>query len=137
VLFFEDFSPGQRLQCGAHAITREEIVSFAERFDPVAEHLAGHAAARWHVGALCMRLAVDGVINKAASLGSPGIDVLNFLQPVVPGDTLSCEVEVLETKPSRSKADRGSVRVRYVLHNQRGEAVLDMIGWGMFRRRPV
>ena len=32
--------------------------------------------------------------------------------------------------------DRGSIRGRSVLHNQRGEAVLDMVGWGMFRRRP-
>lgn len=137
MLFFEDLAPGQRLQCGAHPITREEIVAFAEKFSPLPEHLQGTVASSWHVGALCMRLAVDGIINQAASMGSPGIDQLSFPAPVQPGDTLSCEVEVLEALPSRSKPDRGAVRVRYLMRNQRAETVLDMVGWGLFRRRPA
>lgn len=135
MLFFEDFAPGQRLACGTHAVTAEEVVAFAQQFDPVPEHLQGHSASNWHVGALCMRLAVQGVLLQTASLGSPGIDTLTFDAPVRPGDVLACEVEVLEASPSRSKPDRGSVKVRYVLRNQRGEQVLAMVGWGMFRRR--
>jgi acyl dehydratase len=48
---------------------------------------------------------------------------------------LTLTVEVLEARPSRSKPDRGSVKLGYVLVNGAGEPVFSMVAWVMFGRR--
>jgi acyl dehydratase len=54
---------------------------------------------------------------------------------VFPGDTLSLHHTILESRPLRSKPDIGLVRSVWEMDNQRGEKVLHMEGYGMFRRR--
>jgi len=71
-----------------------------------------------------------------ASLGGIGMDELRWLKPVYPGDILSIEAELLEKTPSRSKPDRGVIRVRWATLNQHGEPVMTQISIGMMRRRP-
>ena len=68
-------------------------------------------------------------------MGSPGIDELRWLQPVRPGDTLHARVEIVEVRPSRSKPDRGMVRLRSVVTNQSDVEVLSFFAMVMFRRR--
>jgi acyl dehydratase len=68
-------------------------------------------------------------------MGSPGLDKLNWLQPVYPGDTLSLRHTILESRPLRSKPELGLVRSSWEMTNQRGDKVLHMEGYGMFRRR--
>ena len=53
-----------------------------------------------------------------------------------PGDELSVHVEVLEAIHSRSKPDRGLVKLRYTMRNQNGEDVMTMIALGLVLRRP-
>jgi len=43
--------------------------------------------------------------------------------------------EVLETRPSASKSDRGIVRVLYTTTNQRSDTVMSLIGNQLLRRR--
>jgi acyl dehydratase len=69
-----------------------------------------------------MRLLVGGGLPIAGGIVGTGGELL-WLQPVRPGDTLHVETEVLEVVPSRSKPDRGMVRVRALTINQDGEAV--------------
>lgn len=144
--YLEDFHVGEQGTLGSASVTMEEIVAFARQFDPQPFHLDEQAAASsifgglvasgWHTASLCMRLMVEGVLSKSASLGSPGVDELRWLKPVRPGDTLTLNLEVLECTPSKSKADRGSIRARYGLTNQRGEVVMTMVGITLVRRRP-
>jgi acyl dehydratase len=54
---------------------------------------------------------------------------------VRPGDTLRVRIRVLEARPSESKPHLGLVRSAWQVLNQEGETVLEMEGWGMFRRR--
>ena len=42
---------------------------------------------------------------------------------------------MMMTRPSRSKPDRGSVKLGYVLVNGAGEPVFSMVAWVMFGRR--
>ena len=58
---------------------------------------------------------------------SLGVDELRWLKPVRPGDELSMYVEVLEALPSRTKLDRGLVKLRYTTRNQNGEDVMAII----------
>jgi acyl dehydratase len=144
-IYFEDFEVGEVHQFGSFTFTRDAIVAFARQYDPQPFHLddeaarasiyGGLIASGWQTGAVCFRLAVDGLIGRAASLGSPGIDDLRWLKPVRPGDTITGRAEVVEVRASRSKPDRGSVRLRYEAFNQRGEQVFSMTSVGLFARR--
>jgi acyl dehydratase len=68
-------------------------------------------------------------------MGSPGVEELRWTAPVRPGDTLRARVTVLETTPSAKRSDRGTVRARLEMTNQRGELVLTMVARGYFGRR--
>jgi acyl dehydratase len=144
--YFEDFTPGQVIELGSRAVTRDEIITFASAFDPQPFHTDEEAAKKsiyggllasgWHTGSLMMRLLYDGLLKETVSLGSPGIDELRWLKPVRPGDTLSARMTVLENTPSRSKSDRGIVRTLIELENQHGEIVMTVKGLNMLARRP-
>lgn len=124
LLTFDDFAPGQKFACGEHTITEDEIVEFAHAYDPQPQHtdpeaakhsmLGGLAASGWHLGALAMRLVVDNLLARSASLGSPGCEELRWLKPVRPGDRLRMEAEVLDTRASENKP-RGFVRMRWTM----------------------
>ena len=144
--YLEDFEPGQEFALGSKTVTAEEIVEYARDYDPQPFHLDEDSAARtpfgglvasgWQTGAIAMRLIVDNLLKDCASLGSPGLDRVQWLAPVRPGDTLTMTGVVREVIPSRSKPDRGVVMSRYEMRNQRGELVYAVEGAGMFGARP-
>jgi acyl dehydratase len=146
-LYFEDFVPGQRIDTAGVTLSEGEIIDFALRFDPQPFHLdveaakgtifGGLIASGFHTMALTFRLYVQTNALAAASLGSPGIDEVRWLRPVRPGDTLRATIEVLDSRPSTSKPDRGIVDVKYTTFNQRGEPVMTMLGKQLMRRRPA
>jgi acyl dehydratase len=146
-LYLEDFKAGDRFEFGRHTFTQEDIVAFARQWDPQPFHLEEEAARRsiyggliasgWHTVLTTFRLAVDALIGRVASLGSPGVDEIRWLRPVRPGDTITARAEVLEVRPSTSKPDRGIVRMRYTVDNQRGETVLTLAGIQLVGRRPA
>ncbi|WP_309897113.1 MaoC family dehydratase [Archangium sp.] len=144
--YFEDFQVGQVHELGSYVVPREEILAFARQFDPQPFHLDDEAgrqsifgsiiASGWHTAAICHRLLVESLLKDSASMGSPGLDELRWLLPVKPGDTISARIEVLAVTPSRSKPDRGSLKTRMEVRNQRGEVVMTESATVLFRRRP-
>lgn len=143
--FWEDLSVGQVMELGCVTVDRDEVLAFASRYDPQPFHLDDEAAARsifgklsasgWHTCAMAMGLMVRGFLHEAASLGSPGLEKIQWLKPVYPGDTLSLRQRVIETRPMKSRPSVGMVRSLWEMFNQDGDQVLEMDGWGMFRRR--
>ncbi len=144
--YLEDFVPGAVYEAGSVRITEAEIVEFATRYDPQPFHVdadaarvsmyGGLIASGWQTVAVTMRLLVDNVFKDSASMGSPGVDELRWLVPVRPGDTLAPRVTVLETRPSRSKPDRGILRFRVEVTNQDGELAMSLVGAAFIGRRP-
>ncbi|MEP6503448.1 MAG: MaoC family dehydratase [Betaproteobacteria bacterium] len=143
--YWEDFTPGLVMRLGSTVVTREAVLEFAAQFDPQPFHLDDAAAeaslfkklaaSGWHTCAMMMRLMCDGYLNDSAGLGSPGVDNLRWLKPVYPGDTLTGEMEVMESRPMNSKPHVGLVLSHWRVFNQDGATVLTMEGWGMFGRR--
>ncbi len=143
--YWEDMQAGHVRQLGSITPTREEIIAFATQFDPQPFHLDDEAAkasvfgalcaSGWHTCSMAMRLMVTNFTQQAASLGSPGLENIKWLKPVLPNDTLSLQSTVLETRPMNSRPDVGLVRSLWEMYNQHGDKVLHMEGWGMFRRR--
>lgn len=146
VHYFEDFPVGVRRELGSYAVTEEEILRFAKAYDPQPFHVdraAGEAspyggliASGWHTCAMTMRVLCDGFLLGAASIGSPGVDVLRWKRPVRPGDSLRVFATVLEANPSRSKPDRGVLVNDIEVRNQHEEIVLTMQAMTMLYRRP-
>jgi acyl dehydratase len=143
--YWEDLEPGSVRQLGSVTPTAQEIREFAARFDPQPFHLdeeagrrsvfGGLCASGWHTCSMAMRLTVDHFLNESSSMGSPGLENIRWMKPVFPGDTLTLTHRVTESRPLNSKPDIGLVRAIWEMHNQRGEQVLHMEGYGMFRRR--
>jgi acyl dehydratase len=144
-LFFEDLTPGRVSTYGGHRVDRDEMVAFAQEFDPQPFH-TDEAAARhtfvgrliasgWYTGALQMRMLCDAWLLDSSSMGGPGIDELTWLHPVVPGDTLSVRQSILDAKPSRSRSEMGLVRFKLETLNGSGEVVMVQVHTGMFGRR--
>ena len=143
-LYLDDLTPGQNFKTPGVTLTEAEIIDFAWRYDPQSFHLDANAAAKSPYGgliasgfqslAVCFRLFIQSGVLAESSLGSPGIDELRWLAPVRPGDTLHCEVEVLEVHPSRTKPDRGIARLRYQAVTQRPEVVLSFVVNHLLRR---
>ena len=131
-LYLDDLAVGQRFVSGTHTMDAAEIKEFAARYDPQPFHMddaaardtlfGGLVASGWHTAATMMRLIVDGGLPIAGGIIGTGGELL-WTAPVRPGDTLRVECEVLEITPSRSKPDRGTVRVRCITLNQHGEMV--------------
>lgn len=144
--FFEDFPLGERREFGSHAVSEEDIVRFAREFDPQAFHVdqaaaeaspyGGLIASGWHTCAIMMRLLCDGFLLQAASLGSPGVDLLRWKRPVRPGDTLHLVVTVREAKPSTSRRDRGVIVNDIEVLNANDEIVMTLQAMIMLYRRP-
>ncbi len=145
--YWEDFEIGETVGLGSHAITQEEILAFARKYDPQPFHTDPEAARRsifgeliasgWHTCALMMRLSVEAARREeAAATGSPGLDSCRWLKPVRPGDVLTGRTAVLETWPSRTRPI-GFVRRRVEMLNQRGEVVMEIVGITMYQRRPA
>ena len=146
--YYEDIEVGATAAFGSYQVTREEVIDFAQRYDPQPFHLSDEAAAQthfgrlsasgWHTCAMAMSMIVENLRNnKQAGLGSPGVDELRWLKPVYPGDTLRCESEVLEKRQSQSRPEMGIFKNRMTVYNQDNVAVMSMVSNGLIATRPA
>jgi acyl dehydratase len=126
--WFSDYVTGAQYEYGHLDVTEEEILRFAKEFDPQPIHtdpgfalrgpFGGLIASGWHSAGLAMRLLADHYLSRVASLASPGVDELRWQVPLRPGDRVRLRATVLDTRPSRSKPDRGMVVTQVELLNQ-------------------
>lgn len=145
LLHWEDFEVGQVFDYGSCTVSEEEIVAFAQEYDPQRFHLddayarttilGGICASGWHTAGIWMRLFSDGYANRAASLGSPGVDEIRWFKPVRPGDVLTGRSEILARRASNSRPDLGLNTMKHQLLNAAGEVVMEMHSTQMLRRR--
>ena len=70
-------------------------------------------------------LSVRDISSSPAAIAQLSWDNIRIQRPTFPGDTLYAETEILEARPSSSKADRGVVRVRTRGLNQHGHLVVE------------
>jgi acyl dehydratase len=146
--YFEDFAVGEVLKpSGRVQVDKDEIVAFARQYDPQPFHL-DEAAARqsifgrlvasgWHTAAMTMSLIARSEYRAAGGTVGLGFESLRWPIPVLPGDELRIESEVLETRPSKSRPDRGLIKMRTRTLNQNGEVVQEIVANAMVPRRPA
>lgn len=156
--YFEDMQIGAKRHVGSHTFTADDIIRFAQQFDPQPFHLSeeggrnslfgGLCASGWHVGSVCMKLMVlDGqrTQREMAARGekvpvwgpSPGFKDMKWLKPVMAGDTLSYASEVQTLRESASRPEWGIVQVLNTGTNQHGELVFSFLASAFAPRRPA
>lgn len=143
---YEDYEVGAVDEFGAYTVSKEEILEFAEQFDPQPFHVDEEAAKEgpfgelvasgWHTASLWMRMMVEHHYDEEASLGSPGVEDLRWMKPVRPGDTLSVRLEVVEKRPLESDPTRGLVTTDTEMLNQDRDVVMTMRGKVFCEREP-
>lgn len=141
--YYEDYEVGDTSEFGERTVTKEEIIEFAEKYDPQPFHtdedaaeetmFDGLAASGWHTAAVCMRMFVEHMIDDA-SQGARGVDELRWIRPVRPGDTLTAETEVVDKYPDEDNPYIGYVDTRLTAYNQDDEAVISWVGLGIIKR---
>jgi acyl dehydratase len=144
-LFFEDLELGRSYGSEEIEVGLDEVLEFARRYDPQPFHtdpvaarnsvLGELVASGWHTAALTMRLRVLSELRLAGGWVGLGVESMRWPKPVKPGDRLLVEVEVLEKRESKSKPDRGIVRVRTSTFNQHGELVFETVTAQIVLRR--
>jgi len=146
VLYFEEIAVGDAARSAeTFAVRRDDVVAFAQRWDPQAFHVderaaeksifGGLTACAAHVFAIQSRLAAS-VEPRWSLLAGLGNDGFELLAPVRPGDRISLLRRVTGKRASRSKPDRGIVEIEIDLINQRGEIALRSRGRVMIATRP-
>src|SRR5262245_11997891 len=106
---YEDFVVGAVLEFGRVTVMANDIVRYARAFDPQPFHLSEELAPDSNVGRLIasgyhtccilMRMAAENLLGGPDAIGSPGVEDVRFLKPVLPGDELTGRCTVLGKRP--------------------------------------
>jgi acyl dehydratase len=145
--FFDDIAIGQVFETEPHTVSRSEILSFAESFDPNPFHLDENAAndvglpsviaSGLHTLSLSFRLFFDLHLWDEAIMPSPGIDRVRWLKPLLPDQTIRVRATVVDTK--LWKPEYGVVRMHHeTLETASNNPILTVDAMHRLRRhRPV
>jgi acyl dehydratase len=138
---FAQIKAGMVITAGRRSLSEQEIVEFAQRYDPqwfhtdparaAASRWQGLIASGWHTCSIAMQLLVTHVLADSESIGSPGLEQVKWPNPLRPGEEVELTVEVLQTRVSGS-GKMGIVRWRWLLTTLSGVQVLDIIGTSLF-----
>ena len=135
--YLEDFHAGDAFTSPPITVREDDVLRFAGEFDPQPFHLDSEAAAAsffgelvgsgWHTAALTMRLLTQTGMEPGWGYVGASIEELRWPRAMKPDDVLRVHVEVTEVKASRSKPDRGFVRMRVRTLRADGEPVQELI----------
>jgi acyl dehydratase len=120
--YLEDVKVGQRFTTASLTVDRDSLKAFARQYDPQPIHLDETAAEEgffgelvgsgWQTLCLTMRLVVEARPLGTTPLIGLEVDEIRFHRPLRPGDSLRAEAEVLSVRASKSKPERGFLRMR-------------------------
>jgi acyl dehydratase len=142
--WLEDFAVGDRFEYGRWLMRIEDMLAFANMYDPEPYHTdeAQARALGWdgiiasgvQISAIWRRMSKDGFPNAQVFV-SPGWDEIRWFKPVYAGDELHCVTTITEARPLESRDGQGMMK----LANQilRGDELISTVSatWFM-RRRP-
>ena len=141
---FDDLSVGQEFSFGTMSMPLDEVLDFARRWDPQPFHtdeararesaFGGLIASGIHTLAATFGHMIRTGFVEQVSMGGAGLDV-RWPAPVRPGDEVALTGRVEELTPSRSRPDRGTVKMRYTgTRVPDGATVIEIVAMHIFRR---
>jgi acyl dehydratase len=146
-MYWEEWEIGAEFESPARTVTEADIVTFAGLsgdYNPL--HIDEEFCKTTQFGT---RIAHGPLIYAIAAglmfqlhlyddtlIAFLGFDSLKFTKHVVAGDTIRVRIEVLE-KRETSRPDRGVMKRRLQVFNQRDEMVQDAVQAFLLQRRPA
>jgi acyl dehydratase len=109
--YWEDFTQGEKTELGSKLFAKDNIISFAQKYDPQPFHTNEEKAAQsifgglissgWQTCAEMMRIICDSYLLETVSFGSPGIEKLKWFRPVKPRDKITLFREIKSKRLSK------------------------------------
>jgi len=142
--YLEDFSVGQVFEFRSAPLTKQQIIGFAEEWDPQPLHMDEAHAEGIHGGLIASGFQTLLIVFKpimqdlmvdVANIGGIGFNQLRWLRPLRPDEPLNIRIEIQSVTPSRSKPDRGVLTYTLEARNPAEELVLSVETPVMVQRR--
>jgi acyl dehydratase len=140
---FADVTVGETIDCGTTSVTREEIVEFGERFDPLDIHTGPDRpadspfddviASGIHTFALTQPPVVRHFYGDSDLVASGHIEELRLPAPVYPGATLAVSITP-EAKRNSTQNDRRGVVTTRRTATADGETVLSLLNHTVWKQ---
>ncbi|MBZ6527414.1 MaoC family dehydratase [Aerococcaceae bacterium DSM 111021] len=128
----DELNVGDTIDNGSYQVTKDEIIDFAQKFDPQFYHcdedtaknyqFGGLIASGWHTASIAMGLVVRTFNIQHGMIGA--MVNVTWPAPTRPGDILNVKTEILNIKPSKSKPYQAIVSVDWHATNQNGDILL-------------
>ncbi|ADP32310.1 MaoC family dehydratase [Bacillus atrophaeus] len=129
----DEFAIGQVFHTKSFKLTKENIMGFAEEFDPQYMHLDeekakegrfnGIIASGIHTIAISFKLWIEEGFYGDDIIAGTEMNNFKFIKPVYPDDELHTIVEVLDKQPR--KIDTGILTVLLSTYNHKEEQVFE------------
>jgi len=90
-------------------------------------------------GILTLGVVIGITVNELTAgtiVANLGYEKVEHPKPVFHGDTIYVETQVLEKRASRSKPDRGIVKLKHLGKNQGGDVICEVERTVLFLKRP-
>jgi acyl dehydratase len=133
-LYFEDFAVDDIYTFGSKKVTQDDIISFAEQYDPQRFHIDPQlaretvfgelVASGLHTTCVCCGMAVRELFSRTAVVAGLGFEQISHPEPVKPGDVLSGRVEVSAIEGPEPDETGGRIDFEIVGENQSKNQVL-------------
>ncbi|TVP82242.1 MAG: hypothetical protein EA344_11880 [Alkalicoccus sp.] len=130
---YEKFTEGQLFQTPAVFMTKEEIMTFADQYDPQYFHINEEKADKSHFGGIIASgfHTIGRVWSEFVKLnvlgedciGGLGADEIRWKRPVYPKDYLKADIQVTKITGDE-KNNRGVVTLHFEVKNQKEKTVL-------------
>jgi acyl dehydratase len=146
-LYYEDFAVGQQFRSAReYVMEKDAAITFAQEFDPQAQHVDDAAAKEslfgqlvvsgWHTAAATMRLKTEtDLFRVAEGVVGMGLETVRWPVPTLPGDRLRIVITILAMRISVSRPTKGIIRYQVETFNQRDERAMEMVTSVMVPRR--
>lgn len=146
--YFEDCHVGQIFETGTFEVTRERMIEFAKEYDPQSFHMddlaaknfmysAGIISSGWLTASITMRLLVHSELWADGGVVGIGADHIRWPRPVHAGNILKVTCEILEMRLTKSRPDKGFMKISCTTHNEEEMEVMHMVCNTLVQRRDI
>lgn len=142
---FDDYKVGQVFKSPGRTITEADLVNFVAFSglklplfrDEEYSKKHGLYGRRICPGFLAVAISaglIEESLDMTYLLAALGFDAFRFHKPVFPGDTIHLSIEILSTRVTKSRPDRGVVEGQISVINQDGNVPVDFTASWLFSR---
>jgi len=142
--YLDDFEVGQVYEFRTKPLSKQQIMEFAQEWDPQPLHLDEAHSTKIHGSLIASGLQTILVVFQpimsemlvdVANIGGIGLDTLRWVRPMRPDEVLDVRIEIIGITHSRSKPDRGVMKYTIEARNPAGEVAFTAETPAMIKRR--